>query len=204
MKPSQSRAEATTPVSRRRPSGSWFRWAFHALARLSLAVSSLPMATGCLIEDPPPYREPTRTRPQLDMRAATPSQNAIYVIGQGDTIPFTVPFISEDAGSQILAFLFFDGQKVADEYFPAGTLDERGRQIVLTYEPTSNMVPFGCHRVLMRVSQEDNFSRSDTGEPLDPEYVAEATWWVNLIDIANGDDGSVLRNCPTATQGTVR
>lgn len=193
-----SRARATW-LSGCRRRGSQLSRAVSPLARLSLALASLSMLSGCIVEDPPPYQEPTQTRPQLDLRAARPPQNRFIVVGQGDPIEFRVPFTSEDVGTPLLAFLYLDGGSVGSVEVPPGTLDEI-REIVLTYGPGPPLEPgsvaLGCHRFTLRVSHKDNFSLQVTGQPLDPSRATEAYWWVNVIDLAAGDDGRTLRNCP--------
>ena len=153
------------------------------------------MLSGCLVEDPPPYVPPTQTPPRLDSRLAKPPIDQIIVRGQADPIDFSIPFASEDAGDRVLGFLFFDGKQEDNDTRAGSTLDADNRHMDLTYSARSE-VAFGCHRVLMRLSHELNFSRTTSGEPIDPSDVAEAHWLVNIIDLAAGDDGSVLRGCP--------
>jgi hypothetical protein len=171
------------------------------LARLSLLLTSLSMLSGCLVEDPPPYTKPTKTPPRLDLRLATPPPDQIIVAEQGEPIRFHIPFASEDAGELVGAYMFVDYSDTTLNYVsvPGSTLDDLSRAIDIDYT-APNGVGVGCHRILVRVSHDGNFARSfPFGTPIDDADVAEAYWWLNVIDVAAGDDGSILRNCPTPT-----
>jgi hypothetical protein len=186
---------------------SGFRWliehflAHLALARLSLLLTSLSMLSGCIVEDPPPYTKPTKTPPRLDLRLATPSPDQIIVAEQGEPFRIHIPFASEDAGELVGAYMFVDYSDTTLNYVSVlgSTLDDLSRAIDIDYT-APNAVGVGCHRILIRVSHDGNFARSfPFGTPIDEADVAEAYWWLNVIDVAAGDDGSILRNCPTAT-----
>lgn len=198
-----SRSVVATTVSGPRVQAPSFHPAFRVLARLSL-MGAVSMSSGCLVEDPPPYRQPTQTRPQLDLRLAIPAQNRIIVQGQQEPISFTIPFVSEDGGDQVRAYLFLDYSEdntlpLNSVAVPGSTLDDDSRAIRIDY-PAQGGVAFGCHTIMIRVSHELNFARFPFGAPLDVTDVAEAHWWLNIIDVASGDDGSVLRNCPRIVQ----
>jgi hypothetical protein len=163
------------------------------------------MLSGCIVEDPPPYTQPTKTPPRLNLRLAEPAPDRIIVVDQGDPIPFRVPFASEDGGDQVRAYIFLDYSErsktpLASVAVAGSTLDDLDRQIEITY-PATTVVPFGCHRIMIRISHEDNFQLFPPGAPIDEKDVSEAYWWINVIDLAAGDDPSLLRNCP-ATEGT--
>jgi hypothetical protein len=161
------------------------------------------MFSGCIVEDPPPYTQPTQTPPRLDLRLAEPPPSQIIIVDQSDPITFRVPFASEDAADKVRGFIFLDYSErsktpLASVTVEGSTLDDRSRSIELTY-PATDVIEFGCHRIMIRISHELNFERFPPGEAIDQGDVAEAYWWINVIDLAAGDDGSVLRNCSATT-----
>jgi hypothetical protein len=167
------------------------------LARRSLVLGALSMLSGCLVEDPPPYTPPTRTAPRLDTRRAEPLQNNIVIVDKGDPIVFRVPVVSEDAGEPVQALLFVDSFpfNVNSDVVPASTLDDLSRRFELSYNGVP-VIDYGCHRMMVRVSHQSNFNfQTDAGVPIDENDVADAYWWINVVDLAGGDDGAVLRNC---------
>jgi hypothetical protein len=170
------------------------------LARLSLLLALLSMFSGCIVEDPPPYTKPTKTPPRLDLRLAQPPPDRIIVVDRRDPIPFRLPFASEDGGEKVQAWLFRDylagDNALVSVEVPGSTLDDLDRKIEITY-PGSAAIPFGCHRIMIRVSHADNFNIYPFGDHIDEADVAEAYWWINAIDVAAGDDGSLFKNCAT-------
>jgi hypothetical protein len=179
------------------------------LARPSLLLLGVSMLSGCLVEDPPVYTKPTQTPPRLDLRRATPPPDKIIVAIPGDRIPFHLPFASEDVGDQVRGYLFLDYDPDPDKSnialdsisVPGSTLDDPAeRSLNLTY-PRVGDDTLGCHRITIRVSHEQNFVRFPYAAVIDNDDVAEAYWWMNVIDIASGDDGSTLKNCPAAVGG---
>jgi hypothetical protein len=81
---------------------------------------------------------------------------------------------------------------------PGSTLDDKSRAFDLLYDPRTPInVDLGCHRLLVRVSHTTNFVFSPPGHAIDPTDVADAYWWLNVIDVATGDDGSIVKNCTT-------
>jgi hypothetical protein len=194
---------STTRLSGRHGLARRVQGRFVGLARLSLWLTSLSMFSGCIVEDPPPYTQPTKTPPRLDLRLAVPSPDRIIIAEQNEPISFHIPFASEDAGERIAAYLFLDfsenfRQPLGYVPVPGSTLDDLSRAIDITY-PAANDVSFGCHRIMIRISHDENFERFPPGAPIDVADVAEAYWWLNIIDVSAGDDGSVLRNCPATT-----
>src|SRR5688500_1094673 len=99
-----------------------------ALARLSLMGVTASMLPGCLIEDPPPYTQPGKTPPRLDLQSAAPPLDQVMVHRRGDPIEFKVPVASEDAGDPVQGFLLLDysggvsADLVAFGQVPASTL----------------------------------------------------------------------------------
>lgn len=183
------------------------------LARVSLVVPTLSMLTGCIVEDPPAFAKPTRTTPRIDLRLATPPLDQIHVVGRGDPIVFRVPVVSEDAGVEVSAYLFLDTTEgpVATDTISASTLDDTSRSLELSYRPSPGstfgprkIAEYGCHRFMARVSHLDNFKFDDLywGIPYNFADVAEVYWWVNVVNIAAGEDDSVLRNCPDRVSST--
>jgi hypothetical protein len=178
---------------------------FSGLARLSLVPSALSMLSGCLVEDPPAFVKPTRTTPRVELRLAEPALDQIIIVDRGDPIAFRIPVVSEDAGVPLKGYLFRDTSLVPIDgnSVPASTLDDTTRRLELAYRPMQDLDPsrvadFGCHRFMARVSHLDNFNTAqlDWGVPFNVADVAEVYWWVNVVNIAAGEDPSVLRNCP--------
>jgi hypothetical protein len=172
---------------------------FRGLARLSLLFVQISMVSGCLVEDPPVYTEPTRTPPRINLRTAEPQPDRIILVEQGDPVLFRVPFSSEDVGARVSAFLFLDYSEksktpLASADAAGSTLDDDNRRIEITY-PATDQVSFGCHRIMIRISHADNFLLFPSGAPINQADVAEAYWWMNVLDVAAGDDSSNLRNC---------
>ena len=183
----------------------WFgfvpRGLFSALARLSLMAVTASMSSGCLIEDPPPYTQPAKTPPRLDLVRAFPSPDQVIVRETGDVIEFSIPVVSEDAGDRLQAVLQLDmGSPKEDDFVtstkvPASTLDDMSRTLLLQYEVELADAP-GCHRFTVLVSHESNFG--DGPEVEDPTDLAEAHWMANLNPET---DGATLVNCPLASSG---
>lgn len=176
---------------------------FFGLARLSLMLGAHSMLSGCLVEDPPPYTPPTRTAPRLDTRRAEPVQGKIVIVDQGDPIVFRVPVVSEDAGEPVQALLFVDSFpfNVHSDVVPASTLDDLSRRFELSYNGVPDM-DYGCHRMMVRASHQSNFNfQTEAGVPIDENDVADAYWWVNVVNLAAGDDGSVLTKCAENAAG---
>jgi hypothetical protein len=178
------------------------RGLFSALARLSLVAWTASMLSGCLIEDPPPYTQPAKTPPRLDLVRAFPSPDQIIVRNTGDVIPFSIPVVSEDAGDRLQAVLQLDmGSPTLEDDFvtstkvPASTLDDVSRTLLLEYTVELNDDP-GCHRFTVLVSHESNFG--DGPEVVDPTDLAAAHWMANLNPET---DGATLVNCPNASTG---
>lgn len=156
------------------------------------------MLSACLVEDPPVYTEPTQTTPRLVTRLAKPALDRILVVDKGDPITFTMPVVSEDVGETVQALLFVDSFPFNSDTdtVPPSTLDDTSRSLELTYQPLLPPIDFGCHRMMMRVSHQSNFDfQNSNGTVIDDTDVSEAFWWVNVIDIAAGDNGAVLRDC---------
>lgn len=175
---------------------------FQALARVSLLAGLLSVPTACLIEDPPPYTQPGRTRPRLDLVAATPALDDVIVRNGGDSVQFSVPVVSEDAGDRPRGFLLMDYfheacsrciVNTAD--IPASTLDDTNRRITMSWFVDST-ISSGCHRLTLRVSHSSNFTNGP--EVVDEEDVAEAYWWANINPQL---EGNTLVNCPVASSG---
>ncbi len=170
---------------------------FYGLARLSLLLVALSMLSGCLVEDPPLYTEPTQTTPRLVTRLAKPALDRIIIVDKGDPIEFSMPVVSEDVGEEVQALLFVDSFPFNSDTdtVPPSTLDDLSRSLKLSYQSLP-VIDFGCHRMMMRVSHQSNFDfQTSNGTPIDDADVSEAIWWVNVVDIAAGDNGAVLKDC---------
>jgi hypothetical protein len=157
------------------------------------------MSSGCLIEDPPPFTQPEQTPPRLDLVAAFPPADQVIVRNTGDTVDFSVPVFSEDAGDRLRGVLLLDVGSpnefsLSRSPVPASTLDDFERELTLSWE-IRGFVTSGCHRVTLRVSHEQNFGKDD--EVVDPKDVAVAHWMANI----NPENATTLVNCPNASTG---
>jgi hypothetical protein len=171
---------------------------FSALARLSLVALSASMSFGCLIEDPPPYTQPEKTRPNLNLANSFPPPDQVIVRETNDPIDFRVPFVSEDAGDRVEGALLLDFAGASGAEFltnarvDASTLDDDTRELNVSWE-VSFWVPSGCVRFTLRVSHSSNFLGG--GEVIDEGDVSEAYWWANINPTT---DSNTLVNCPVA------
>ena len=191
-----------TRLSYRLDPGGARRSLFLVLARLSLMTALASMSSGCLIEDPPPYRQPLQTPPRLDLIGATPPIDQVIVARTGDPLEFKIPVVSEDAGDRLLGVLQLDmgstdeDNNVSSSFARASTLDDLER--ILTVPWTVKSIDPGCHRFTLRVSHILNFT--SIPNVADPKDVAEAYWWANL-DPDPETASNTLVNCPLASSG---
>ena len=166
---------------------------FSALARLSLLGALLAMFPGCLIDDPPAYTQPKRTPPRLAYHKAAPLLDQLITMKKTDSLEFTIPVASEDAGEELRAQLILDGDLINYVSVPPSTLDDTSRVIRAPAGPSDfRHADPGCHRFTLRVAHASTLpSRSP---PIDTSDVAEAYWWANFdLDEA---EGNMLKNCP--------
>jgi hypothetical protein len=167
------------------------------------------MLSGCLVEDPPTYAAPERTPPRLSLNQTQPPLDQIYVTQVGAKINFSIPVAAEDDGVSLQGFLLvdFDGTLPFSAWelgmtLPPSTLDDTTRKLEFSRQITKTFAPgdyLGCHRVTLRVSHISNFNINAPPDVFDRTDVAEAYWWLNVIDPAKGQDGSVLVDCPRAS-----
>ncbi len=167
-----------------------------ALARLSLSLASLPMLSGCLVDDPPAYTQPKRTAPRLDYYRAKPLLDRIIVASEKESITFEIPVTSEDAGEGLTAQFYVDSSLNNNRNLPASTLDEAPRLVRFTYSVPLRGPP-GCHVFKIRVAHSSNVTLGDA-PVLDPNDVAEVYWWANLA-LPEGQSRGILEDCPTQT-----
>lgn len=173
----------------------------------SLALSSV-LASGCLVADPPEYREPPRTPPILDLVAAKPLIGEILVADRrtGDaSINFVVPVRSEDNGEALWwAFHFdygFPGSTVIglQNRVQPSTFDDVTRAIEFEWH-IGSAHPAGCHPITLLVSHESTWNLNEARpHVIDAQYdTAMATWWLNLDPPADARD--TLIDCPTRSE----
>jgi hypothetical protein len=156
--------------------------------------------SGCVIEDPPPYVEPTRTPPRLDLRDANPPIGEILNVDRNDQVPFSIPVFSEDAGVPVagLLHLDFDPSRPLDSFQTIGrlepsTLDDQNRpELKFTWQ-VRQTTP-GCHRLTLFVAHDDNIDYENQ-IPVDTDDQARAVWWANV----DAEIPNTLVDCPSAT-----
>lgn len=171
---------------------------FFGVARLSLLLTLPAMVSGCLIDDPPAYTQPKRTPPRLAYNKADPLLDQIITVTSSDSIDFTIPVASEDAGEELRAKLILDGKIIVDNAsLPPSTLDDSGRVIRTTASPAFLMFAAalgpGCHLFTLRVAHASSLPLGDV-PPTDTEDLAEAYWWAN-VNVGEADAG-MLKDCP--------
>jgi hypothetical protein len=183
------------------------------LARRSLLLSSIMLfSQGCIVADPPEYRAPGQTRPELNVYSAVPTAIQALTVYSNPPVAtnISVPFRSEDAGEQLRALFFLDYQvpkagetqpgqdRLVGQTIPPSTYDNTDRAISHLWLPDTTP---GCHFLTLIVAHRSSFLDSNE-DRLDPrkadEDAAMVTWTVN-VDPA---DGRTLINCPsTGTTG---
>jgi hypothetical protein len=161
-------------------------------------LAALPLLTGCLIDDPPPYRAPPRTAPRINGLRVQPPVDLIITYPPGSTegISFRIPITSEDAGDPVQARLFVNYANIASstqpfERLPASTLDEGERTASFTWFPDFSSPP-GCYRLIVRVSHESNWRGA--AELYDPSDVDEVSWFAKIF--VEAPASSTLVDCP--------
>jgi hypothetical protein len=178
-----------------------FGW-FQALARLSLVTAALSMLSGCLVDDPPPYAAPKKTRPRLEYAKALPSLKQVIVANSGDLVKFEVPVTSEDVGQELYALLFLDEVLATlPGRLPASTLDDPNeRKVSLTWGvPSKDAVKPGCHRMVLRVTHFSNIIPGKSNELFDKDDLDEVYWFANLN--VTPENANSLVSCPQAGVG---
>jgi hypothetical protein len=163
------------------------------------------VTSGCIVADPPEYREPVRTRPLLEVYKASPATADIVVWAKmSPQLTFTVPVRSEDAGEDMQAYGWKDYGTpvqlvVGAQSLPASTYDQ-SRDITLYWRPDA-VNDRGCHRYTIVVAHQSTFLKSDSFR-LDltkaGDDAAIINWWVN-VNPDNSANNSLL-NCPQTTQ----
>ena len=189
---------SATRVSRPALRGGHKRRDLTALARQSLVVLSVSMLTGCLVEDPPALPKAKRTAPRVDYQNALPLLEQLIRVKNGETVPFTIPVVSEDEGVGLTAVLLLDdttlsAPEVLDfSNLPSSTLDDDDREFKLRWVVRIGLT--GCHRVTLWASHTDNFDESKN--IIDPEDLAVAYWVANI----NPELPNLLEDCPDASR----
>ena len=191
---------SATSLSGAPPAQRSWRGLFLVLARLSLGGSCLSLLSSCLVDDPPPYSEAKQTPPRLNYHDAVPLLDQVIVAKSLDTITFTVPVASEDAGEGLNAFLLIDYKgeataKIAQtKSIPPSTLAEP-RDIELKWQAGGTP---GCHRLTLRVGHVSNLPEAGSHPTTNASDIAEAYWWINIdTDPALGNS---LADCPLASR----
>ena len=189
-----------TRLSRQSRLGRPIRAVSH-LAWRSLGAAVLMLTSqGCIVADPPEYREAVQTRPLLEVYKATPAINDIVTWSTTNpAVTFTIPVLSEDAGNNLRACAFTDygvtgvARLVNAHPVPAST-SAKSRDIVFSWRPE---VSNGCHIFTIIVAHESSFSAGDSNE-LDPKTAGDdaaiVSWWAEI----NPDKSmpNTLTNCP--------
>lgn len=180
-----------------------FGW-FQALARLSLVAAFASMLSGCIVDDPPPYVAPQKTRPRLEYTRASPGLDQVIVVNTGDRVKFEIPVTSEDAGEELYALLFLDDEQngpINNGRMPASTLDDPNeRKFSLLW--TVRRVDAGCHRIVLRVTHFSNIVPNTDNELFDKKDLDEAYWFANVN--VNPENANSLVDCPQASVGVVQ
>ena len=160
------------------------------------------VSQGCIVADPPQYREAVQTRPLLEVYEASPVTNDIVVWStMSPPITFSIPVLSEDAGHDLKAYAFTDygvvgvERLVSGQTIPAST-SEQSREIAFVWRPD---VSNGCHIVTIIVGHESSFKANDITH-LNPRTAGDdaaiVNWWAEINPDKNAPN--TLTNCPQA------
>ena len=155
------------------------------------------MLSSCLVDDPPAYRAPQQTAPQIHGARALPRLDRIITTSTGTFEHFDVPIVSEDAGEGLSATLFLDyldanSEPLKSSNLPPSTLDEGERSLKFVW--TVRTPRPGCHRLTLRVAHDSSWSNGDV---VDLDDLAEAYWFANINVTAQ--NANVLVDCPSAS-----
>ncbi len=147
---------------------------------MSLALSA------CLAPGPPDFEQPSQLGPFFLLNEALPPISEIPEIEPQETITFSVPFVSEDAGESLVGARHRD---LGDdgEFFlritnpiPASTLDDPAERVfVFAWTPRPEVR--GCHTITLFLTHRSNMDQ-ELGKPINAAGVATATWRVIVGD----------------------
>ncbi len=172
------------------------------LAHLSLVLAcNMPFASGCIVADPPEYRDPVQTKPVIDGFRANPTTSSVLVVNTNDQVPFAVPVRSEDAGEELSAHFFVDygagspGLPQNTQTVAASTYADTSREVTWTWKVP--LLSANCHLLSLVVAHRTSFEPSDN-DVLDPDKAdkdaAIINWWLNVnVPTASA---ATLVNCP--------
>lgn len=160
------------------------------------------MLSGCLIEDPPPLQKAKQTPPRLDYHGTRPLRNQVLVARAGESIPFTIPVTSEDAGEGLVGYLLLDymsGNDIgsfmaAPSNLAPSTLDSDAERI-FKFDWQVARVAAGCHRVTLLAAHTSTLF--DLSNIVDTDDLAVADWWTN-VDVTP-ENADMLQDCPDAS-----
>ena len=177
---------------------------FQGLARLSLAMATLSMLSGCLVDDPPPYPTAQQTPPRLDYAKASPGLDQVLVTSFPDLVTFEMPVTSEDAGDELAAVLLLDydgqgGEQLNSGHLPASTLADTNKRVFSLPWLVPKRIDAGCHRITLRVTHLGN-TGATANDVLDKKDLAEAYWFAN-VNVTPENAGSLV-DCPKASSGS--
>ena len=198
------RCHAATRLSGPARTRSASSWLFLGLARLSLLGACLLTLQSCLVDDPPPFPESSQTPPRLNYHDAVPPLDQVIVAtSQVDTIKFTIPVASEDAGERVVGFLLIDYRGEDTPRIAAfgslepSTLTATDRPPLSLGWQVSGVTP-GCHRLTLRVGHVSSLPEAGFHPTVNATDIAEAYWWMNVdTDPALGNS---LTDCPLASR----
>ncbi|HLV66093.1 MAG TPA: hypothetical protein VKY73_09780 [Polyangiaceae bacterium] len=172
------------------------------------------LAPGCLVADPPEYREPPRTPPILDLVAAKPLISEIIVrdtrtgLDADRVIEFVVPLRSEDNDEYVWwAFHIDYGFAPPSETLigvpqriTPSTFDDVSRSINYKWDIPSVAYRAGCHTITLVVSHDSTWNLVEARpHVIEGQHdTAMATWWLNLNPPPDARD--TLLDCPTHSE----
>lgn len=123
---------------------------------MALALSSV----SCLVSDPPPYEEPEVIYPRAIVNEAVPSVFQRLDTSNDQVQPFVVPFVSEDLGEVIWAFLWLnydqpDERSLGQTDAPPGSIEDEDRSISMRWDMNPQVSP-GCYIVTMLIGRSED------------------------------------------------
>ncbi|AUX21513.1 hypothetical protein SOCEGT47_019990 [Sorangium cellulosum] len=193
--------------------------ALAALARSLAAAALAASAAGCLVIEPPEYKEPARTAPVL-----TPTFPPVFLpihITEQDTLKeFEATVLSEDNGDPVQVALYIDYGKrtpwnspylrnTTPGWIEPGTIAGGPRPVLLRWLLSQMNLPDAaetaadrCHTITMMATHAFNQRAGGCVCPEDPKDMSAITWQIidcdpnEPHDPSNPDDIPCPESCP--------
>jgi len=171
------------------------------------------LMAGCVVPEPEKFREPKSTPPVFIVPQVAPPVNQIVRVTQGDALPFTIPYRSEDsAGDEPAAIMYRnfntpEQQRLdGDTFEETSTFDdtERSFGITVRFDMTcGDDRPENaacCQQLTLLATHRSKLVLNDAGIPeVDPDVagqdLAMLVWFAAVSP--PGPHLDVVGKCPT-------